>query len=360
MNGERRRRTRDIIKKAGRPWRAVTGTLAAGVAAVAMVQGAAQTITPEAMERAALYSVLTVAPEETLPAHDSAATARAAPEEEVTHIEREDDPAPVSDVGAAGEGDDGVFPITHLDLSGSPEKGELLFSENETSYSPDLYSLLGASYPIEKESTPTVLILHTHATEAYSDGSGYYTGDTSFRSDDPSRSVIAVGDEIANELEAAGVRCIHCATLHDAQDFSHAYDRAAQSILGYLARFPEIQYVIDVHRDAIVRGDGEMVAPTVDTPQGRAAQVMLVMGTDAYGADHPRWRDNLNIACKLQSILNSEYDLARPINIRGASFNEQYRAGSMLLEVGSCANTLDEAKLAGRLFARALAKLIKK
>jgi len=368
MNKDRERKIRRFISRARIPYRIIIASLAAGTAFTSIALHASEVITPEAIENAALYSVLTrmddssQSQESDLPETDGR-TSNDLYKSEITHIEdgAQNDGEPADADGGesgAGEGDDGVYPITHLDISGQPAAGELLMSNSETSYTPDLYDLYSSGYPIEKDSSPCVLIIHTHATEAYSDGSGYYTDETSFRSSDPAQTVVAVGSVMAQELEAAGIRCIHCEVMHDAEDFNKAYDRACESILSYLEKYPEIQYIIDVHRDAIIRGDGEMIAPTVETKIGQAAQVMLVIGTDEYGADHPRWRDNLNIACKLQNTLNSEFNFARPINLRGASFNEQYRAGSMLVEVGSSGNTLDEAKLAGRLFARALAQLI--
>ena len=62
---------------------------------------------------------------------------------------------------------------------------------------------------------------------------------------------------------------------------------------------------------------------------------------------------------KLQLLLLEQYkNIARPINLRSASFNEQYTSGSLLLEIGSCGNTLKEAKLAGRCVARSIAQII--
>ena len=43
----------------------------------------------------------------------------------------------------------------------------------------------------------------------------------------------------------------------------------------------------------------------------------------------------------------------------GAAFNQQYTKGSLLLEIGSCGNTLDEAKRAGKLAAQAIAAVLK-
>ena len=86
---------------------------------------------------------------------------------------------------------------------------------------------------------------------------------------------------------------------------------------------------------------------------------MLVVGTDEAGANHPDWEKNLTVAVHIQQYLTQQYtDFARPINIRSATFNEQYTAGSLLLEIGSFGNTLEEAKRAARHLGYAMADII--
>ena len=55
---------------------------------------------------------------------------------------------------------------------------------------------------------------------------------------------------------------------------------------------------------------------------------------------------------------NQHPGLMRPVNIRSASFNQQYTAGSLILEVGSCAGSLDSALKSAKLFAQSLAREI--
>ena len=86
---------------------------------------------------------------------------------------------------------------------------------------------------------------------------------------------------------------------------------------------------------------------------------MLLVGTNEKGADHPEWESNLTIASKLQSKLIQKYkNFARPINIRGASFNEQFTKGSLLIEIGSSGNTLSEAKYAAKLLTYSIIEMI--
>ena len=86
---------------------------------------------------------------------------------------------------------------------------------------------------------------------------------------------------------------------------------------------------------------------------------MLVVGTNEKGADHPDWETNFTVATHLQSKLTATYDnFARPINIRGASFNEQFTGGSLLIEIGSAANSLSEAKAAAKYLTLAIIETI--
>jgi stage II sporulation protein P len=86
---------------------------------------------------------------------------------------------------------------------------------------------------------------------------------------------------------------------------------------------------------------------------------MLVMGTDAGGLEHPNWRGNLAFALQVQqAMLSIDTTFPRPINLRSSRFNQDMTSLSMLVEVGSCGNTLQEAIRGGRLFARSLAEAL--
>ena len=84
----------------------------------------------------------------------------------------------------------------------------------------------------------------------------------------------------------------------------------------------------------------------------KVAQVMMVLGTDAGGADHPRWKDNMAFALRLQRNLVKGYaSLVRPTVLRKSRYNQQLCPGSVLVEVGGHGNTLSEAIAGGRLWA---------
>lgn len=235
---------------------------------------------------------------------------------------------------------------------------------NRTSYSVDLESYLWRDFPIKppEEEGPLVLIVHTHGTEAYlPDGVEYYLPEDSFRSENPAETVVAVGEVIAHALELMGIGVVHDTTMHDKDSFNDAYTHSAAAVKEYLKKYPTIRYVIDVHRDSIFDGNN-VCGKTLTTADGlETAQLMLVVGTDESGASHPNWKKNLTLAAYLQERMNHLYPtLARPVNLREHGFNQWLSTGSLILEVGSCGNTLEEAKQAGAFFAYAFADLLAK
>lgn len=235
---------------------------------------------------------------------------------------------------------------------------------NETPYEPDTDALLAAGriipraeelYAVYGEGEPLVLILHTHGSEGFSDAS-----DSGYRTTDSEKNVVALGERVTQKLNDSGIKTIHSPVLYDNPDFNMSYYNASLAIKKYIEEYPSISYIIDIHRDSIMGEDGEYYAPTATIENKvKAAQIMFVVGTDYGGSGHTGWRDNLTLALRLQCGISADYPtIMRNINLRSASFNEQYTKGSMLVEIGSCASTLDEALLSADIFAEALAREI--
>lgn len=223
---------------------------------------------------------------------------------------------------------------------------------NETGYTvPDSVS---ASAVPHYRAGDTVLIIHTHGTEAFAP-EGIVPADEDFRSDDISQNIVAVGAAFAEILEAKGVNVIHCAEMFDEKSYVDAYKRSGAAVVRYMEEHPEISYVIDIHRDSVVRSDGTVVG----SDGGSGAQLMLVMGTDEMGADFPRWRENFAFGRLYQQMLyERNADLIRHMNLRGASFNQQLCENYILLEVGTGGNTLAEAVASAEIAAEVFADMI--
>ena len=253
----------------------------------------------------------------------------------------------------------GELALLPYDHSGK-QPGELLLT-NTTAYEIDPSDYPDRDYPITSRITeePLVLIVHTHGTEAFAPEGEVSVKAGSSRSSDPEKNIVAVGKVMSDLLNESGIPTIHCETMHDLESYRASYDLCADTIREYLAKYPSIKYVFDVHRDAIIRQNGDIVKPVCNINGSISAQVMLLVGTNEKGADHPEWESNLTIASKLQSKLIQKYkNFARPINIRGASFNEQFTKGSLLIEIGSSGNTLSEAKYAAKLLTYSIIEMI--
>lgn len=208
---------------------------------------------------------------------------------------------------------------------------------------------------ISLDGSPQVLIMHTHTTECYEpEARDRFDADFGSRTTELDKSVVAVGNEITAALEAAGIGVIHDVTVHDYPRYTGAYDRSSVTVERILSENPTIQIVLDIHRDAI-ESDGERYAPICTVDGETAAQIMIICGC----TNVPQYRYNLRFAAKLQSKLESDYPgFTRPLLVAERNYNQELTKGSILIEMGSSSNSLDEAKYSGRLLGMSLAEML--
>lgn len=200
---------------------------------------------------------------------------------------------------------------------------------------------------------PQILIIHTHTTEAYTpDGTDVYEpSDENSRTLEEKYNMLRIGDEMERVFTEMGLNVIHDRGFYDYPKYNGAYTRSGPAVEEYLEEHPTIKIVLDVHRDALIGSDGTVYKAVTTVDGVKTAQVMVVTGT---GEGHPDWEENLALAAKLQKSLDTLYPtLARPMALRGLPYNQQLSVGSLLVEVGTHGNTLQEALAAARDFARA-------
>ena len=235
-----------------------------------------------------------------------------------------------------------------------------VYVRNYTKYEVDLEALEPPPVKLEDTDQPQILILHTHTTESYTmDGTDIYAPTGDARTIDTYYNVVRVGEEIAKVLRRAGFGVIHDTELYDYPNYNGAYQRSAQSVKEWREQYPSISVVLDVHRDALTAADGTVYKTAAEIGGERTAQCMLVVGTDDSIGSPGGWQENLAFAVQIESRLNEDWPtLARPIALRPTRFNQELLPGSILVEVGSHGNTLQEAMAAGRYFASSLAELL--
>lgn len=208
---------------------------------------------------------------------------------------------------------------------------------------------------------PTVLIYHTHAMESYTPQTGEdYTEEVPFRTADLDYNMVSIGTRLAELLEKAGISVLHDTTLHDAASYNGSYASSRETVEKYLAQYPSIRLVLDIHRDAAEDGSGHQVATTAETAQGDTARLMLVLGSEAGGLYNPNWQENYALAVKLQAVLEQESPgLCRELHLTDQRYNQDLSPGALLIEVGAAGNSHDEALRAMTPLAEAIAALSK-
>lgn len=226
----------------------------------------------------------------------------------------------------------------------------------------DLYEASKSGLPFELDKSsgePQVLIYHTHATESFElSDKEWYDKDFNGKTTERDKNIISVGDAICDELDKAGICCIHDTLVHDLPDYNSAYQSSREAVIAILEEYPSIKICLDIHRDGIEREDGTRIAPVADIYGRQAAQIMIISCADDGSGDLPGYMDNFAFACTLQSALESDWPgLTRPILFDTRFYNQDLSAGSLLIEVGSHGNSLSQAQYSGRLIGRTLAEL---
>ena len=243
-----------------------------------------------------------------------------------------------------------------FDLDKCGQVNNKTYIPNDTLYSE---SLCLPNFTISNTDEPQVLIYHTHTTESFEPYvREHYDTSFNYRSTDETKNIVMVGDAIQAELEAKGIGVIHAWSIHDYPSYNGSYDRSRETIVPILEQYPSIKVALDIHRDAI-SGDGFIYQPYVEIDGKEAAQIMIISGCDDGTLGMPEYMKNFHFACSLQQQIEGDFSgLTRPILFDYRHYNQDLTTGSLLIEVGSHGNTLEQVQYSGQLIGRSLAELL--
>ena len=255
------------------------------------------------------------------------------------------------------------YKIIESQFSSSGLKYENFYIKNTTGYEINIAQEINKEPEINITCTdkPQVLIIHTHTSESYlMKDRGFFYESFYPRTNDNNKNVVRVGDEIAQQLIKSGINVIHDLTAHDTPTYNGSYSRAAKTIEKNLKENPSIQVVIDVHRDSIGSRENGKVKPTCVINGQKAAQLMIISGCDKDGTlGFPNWQKNLRLSLRLQKYCESMFPgITRPLNFSCVKYNMNITPGSLLVEIGSDVNTLEEAVYTGAMFGKSLSNLL--
>lgn len=217
--------------------------------------------------------------------------------------------------------------------------------------------------PVERRKIPLVAIYHTHTSETYIDDP---------RKQDRNGHVLPgnignvgkVGMELARVLsEKYGFRVIHTTEIHD-EIYNRSYYNSRNTVKKLLSENPEIDLILDIHRDGI-KADVSRDDITKVFNNLRIANVMIVIANGKYSYGevqvNSNWQDNLATARLLAVELDKLYPgLLRRIEERDTTtnrYNQDLHPGSILIEIGDYRNTTQEAIYAAHCIAEAVAAM---
>ncbi len=195
----------------------------------------------------------------------------------------------------------------------------------------------------KNEEKPQILIYHTHGgSESFIDSDGTKKD-----------SVVGTGAVLSKILtEEYGYNVIHDETSYDIIngriDRSKAYDKALKGITKTLEKYPSIEVIIDLHRDGA--SNNEKRVTTIDGK--KVAKIMFFNGLSrkASGENidylkNPRLQSNLAFSLKMELKAMELYpDFIRKIYLKNYRYNLHLRDKSLLIELGSNYNTVEEAR----------------
>ncbi len=224
----------------------------------------------------------------------------------------------------------------------TPDNSTTDSSENFVVYNPSLKK-------DNSSAEPEVLIYHSHTTESY----GVFGPDNL----DPTKNVCAVGDELAKTLSNDyGISVIHDKTINNATDYNGSYARSRKILEKYLKEYGDFKMIIDIHRDS----DPNKNDVTTTINGENLGKFMFVMPTK-----NPHYNKNMLIVNSLLNTARKNFPqltigngLYSAYNYGMDFFNQDMSNNAFLLEVGSVANTLDEAKGTTKYIARAIAEYL--
>lgn len=257
--------------------------------------------------------------------------------------------------------DGDIKPVTYEKKGATHSFGRVHVKNNTDSKPLDIENILSKKLELSiDKSKPAVLIFHSHTSEGYEMiERDWYACDYMARSNDENRNIVRVGTEIADYLTESGYTVIHDKTIHD-DNYSDSYPNSRKTVEKHLKEHPEIQIVLDIHRDAITQDNGEKIKP-VNTINGKkAAQLMIITGVEEGKVeDFPDWEYNLRFALHLQNECETLFPgLMRPVLFSQRKYNMDMTRFSLLVEMGSEVNTIEEACYSARMLAAALCSLM--
>lgn len=186
----------------------------------------------------------------------------------------------------------------------------------------------------------SIAIYCTHTDESYVPTSGT-------ESKNGGGDILDVASTMVEVLENQGITVIHSENIHDPHDVN-AYQRSRKTASELLQGAPAA--IIDVHRDGVP--DPSYYATELEGEP--ATQIRIVVGRQNQNSEA-----NIAFAEKMKAYYDEvKPGLIKSIFMAKGNYNQDLAPNSVLLEVGTHTNSLEQANVGAREFAEALPQFL--
>lgn len=197
---------------------------------------------------------------------------------------------------------------------------------------------------------PSILIYHTHSTEAYSD-----FPDGNYKTTDKNKTVMSVGSALTDELSKKGWGVAHTTKYNDSS-YNDSYPTSLKTIQNIKSNYDSIKIAIDLHRDA----------RNFDTPEAKKKQnenfTTTVNGEKVakfffvVGAKNENLSEIQSLAEDITKLAEKKYPgITMPVMVKPyGKYNQFVAENHMLIEVGSNATSMQEAQASAKYIANIL------
>ncbi len=199
--------------------------------------------------------------------------------------------------------------------------------------------MVSADMTVSKQAAgPQILIYHTHSQEAFADS---VPGDSS-------TTIVGVGERLTQILtDTYGYQVLHHTAAYDLPSRDDAYSVALPEIEQILEENPQIQVIIDLHRDAMDEST-RLVTEIDGRPTARFMFFNGLSRTRKTGNISYLYNENLegNLAFSFQmqkAALEYYPGLTRKVYLKAYRYNMHLRPRNLLIELGAQNNTVEEA-----------------
>ena len=250
-----------------------------------------------------------------------------------------------------------VLPDGHFAIVNAEAQHQLVNnSACEIDFSKDFISKrVNDIYEIYGTGAPVILITHFASRECYSNGKSY-TPKGVFYSNE--KNIGSIGELMTTTFNSIGINAIHLNEVYSSGAIYSSRDEYEESLRKTLKAYPSIAYVINVSRDITVNDDMTMTNYSFLSNETQCAQITLTVGTN-YEEITDLQEKNILFVDNLAKQLNSQHQgFVKSTEISRFELSQNIDPVCFNLEIGSYANTYEEASNTTSLFVDCFEKII--